>query len=285
MMINTVEVQANSPQSGTDMLNAAHYDSSLAIKPEEGVDPSTSARLSSHIPLTRPEKGRAATVIIERRLLIRDCLVKCLSDGKKSNIIKSFATVEEWLKERPQVALSPVILLCSADRSEAEIEQDIDRLIQNTPGVPIIILSDREDAGSVLNALDKGVRGYIPVTTAFEVAVQAIRLVRAGGTFVPAVTLISSRDSIEKAPPPVESSRKNLFTPRQSTVVEALLQGKSNKIIAYELNMCESTVKVHVRNIMKKLRARNRTEVVCLMNDIDSKGNFGRLGSEAEANV
>lgn len=284
-MINTAEVPANCPQSGTDMLNAAHYDSSLAIKPEEGVDPSTSARLSSHIPLARPEKGRAATVIIERRLLIRDCLVKCLTDGKKSNIIKSFATVEEWLKERPQVALSPVILLCSADRTEAEIEQDIDRLNQDTPGVPIIILSDREDAGSVLNALDRGVRGYIPVTTAFEVAVQAIRLVRAGGTFVPAVTLISSRDSIEKAPPPVENSRKNLFTPRQSTVVEALLQGKSNKIIAYELNMCESTVKVHVRNIMKKLRARNRTEVVCLMNDIDSKGNFSRLGSEAAANA
>jgi hypothetical protein len=41
----------------------------------------------------------------------------------------------------------------------------------------------------------------------------------------------------------------------------SLREGKANKIIAYELNMCESTVKVHVRNIMKKLKARNRTEV------------------------
>lgn len=42
---------------------------------------------------------------------------------------------------------------------------------------------------------------------------------------------------------------------------EAIQRGKSNKIIAYELGMCESTVKVHVRRIMKKLKAKNRTEV------------------------
>ena len=53
----------------------------------------------------------------------------------------------------------------------------------------------------------------------------------------------------------------DIFTTRQAAVVEAVRQGKANKIIAYELNMRESTVKVHVRNIMKKLKAGNRTEV------------------------
>jgi len=273
-----------SPQQGTSALNPSHFDAPLKKKREEDVNPSngTLTKMPPRMPLVMTERGRAATIIIERRLLIRDCLVKCLSDGKKSNIVKSFATVEDWLQERPQLASRPVILLCSADRDEADIEKDIARLNQDTPGVSIIILSDREDAGSVLHALDTGVRGYIPMTMAFEVAVQAIRLVRAGGTFVPAMTLISSRDSIEKTPSPAENSRKTLFTPRQSTVVEALLQGKSNKIIAYELNMCESTVKVHVRNIMKKLRARNRTEVVCLMNGIENKGgSTSSLGSTA----
>jgi DNA-binding NarL/FixJ family response regulator len=48
--------------------------------------------------------------------------------------------------------------------------------------------------------------------------------------------------------------------------VDALRRGKANKIIAYELNMKESTVKVHVRNIMKKLRATNRTQVAYIAN-------------------
>jgi DNA-binding NarL/FixJ family response regulator len=51
-------------------------------------------------------------------------------------------------------------------------------------------------------------------------------------------------------------------------VIDALRRGKANKIIAYELSMCESTVKVHVRNIMKKLNAKNRTEVAYLANEL-----------------
>jgi DNA-binding NarL/FixJ family response regulator len=51
------------------------------------------------------------------------------------------------------------------------------------------------------------------------------------------------------------------LTQRERKVVQAIQRGKSNKIIAYELNMCESTVKVHVRNVMKKWKAKNRTDV------------------------
>jgi DNA-binding NarL/FixJ family response regulator len=48
---------------------------------------------------------------------------------------------------------------------------------------------------------------------------------------------------------------------RQAAVADAVALGKPNKIIAYELDLCESTVKVHIRTIMKKLQARNRTEI------------------------
>jgi len=58
------------------------------------------------------------------------------------------------------------------------------------------------------------------------------------------------------------------FSSRQANVIEALRRGKSNKVIAYELNMCESTVKVHVRNIMKRLNAKNRTEVAFMANEM-----------------
>jgi len=46
-------------------------------------------------------------------------------------------------------------------------------------------------------------------------------------------------------------------------VLDHLKLGKANKVIAYELAMSESTVKVHIRNIMKKMKATNRTEVAC----------------------
>ena len=250
--------------------------------PEEGAvaDVAANAQPRQIAPVRRAEGGRPTTVIIERRILIRDCLVRCLSDAKKNTVIRSFSNVEEWLNEQTHVSPSPVIVLCSAERTEAEVERDVTLLKQTFADILVIILSDREDARSVISALDKGARGYIPTSMAFDVAVQAIRLVRAGGTFVPARTLIASRDSIEKLPSSSEISRSSLLTARQATVVEALRQGKANKIIAYELNMRESTVKVHVRNIMKKLGAKNRTEVAFLLNAIEntaSQDDFGKV--------
>jgi len=225
------------------------------------------------------EEVGSMTVIIEPRALIRDCFIRCLKDSKRDDVIQAFSTVEEWLNERPRNSFNPVVVLCAAERTEAEVERDVALLSQATEDVSIIILSDREDAGSVLNALDKGARGYITTSMAFDVAVQAIRFVRAGGTFVPARSLIASRESAGKMPIAAEPPRNGLFTTRQLAVAELLRQGKANKIIAYELNMCESTVKVHVRNIMKKLRAKNRTEVAFLMNGIGGKSD----GAKAKA--
>ena len=55
-------------------------------------------------------------------------------------------------------------------------------------------------------------------------------------------------------------------------MLQRLWQGKQNKTIAYDLDMCESTVKVHIRHIMKKLNARNRTQVVLLTRSLNESG-------------
>ncbi len=226
------------------------------------------ARRSPCDPVRVAEEADSTTVVIDRRVLFRDCFISCLNGNNKNDVVRSFAAVEEWLKECHHSGPGTIIVLCTAGRTEAEVDKDIAMLSQSAADFSIVILSDRDDAHSVLNALDKGARGYITTSMAFDVAVQAIRLVRAGGTFVPARSLIESRDSIGQLVAASEKPRSGIFTARQMTVVEALRQGKANKIIAYELNMCESTVKVHVRNIMKKLRAKNRTEVAFLMNGV-----------------
>jgi DNA-binding NarL/FixJ family response regulator len=93
----------------------------------------------------------------------------------------------------------------------------------------------------------------------FDIAVEAIRFVLVGGTYAPSDHLFAAdhpAPSPQKALQPV-----GVLTVREQSVVRGIKEGKSNKVIAYELNMCESTVKVHVRNVMKKLKAKNRTEV------------------------
>src|SRR5690606_40289096 len=100
-----------------------------------------------------------------------------------------------------------------------------------------------------------------------EACVGVANLARAGGTFVPASSVLSMRHLIDAGSHETRSFA-GMFTQRQAEVAQALRRGKANKIIAYELRLRESTVKVHIRNIMKKLKATNRTEVVYKINDI-----------------
>jgi DNA-binding NarL/FixJ family response regulator len=93
----------------------------------------------------------------------------------------------------------------------------------------------------------------------FDIAIEAIRFILVGGTYAPTDYLLTT-NPLDLATP-TSLSATSILTARELSVVAGIKQGKPNKTIAYELNMCESTVKVHMRNIMKKLHAKNRTEV------------------------
>ncbi len=203
-----------------------------------------------------------AAVIIEPRQLIRDCLTRALRAACGHDVI-AFSTVDEWLKVCEHTPAGVVLLSGFEAAGDEELSQKIHRLAQAKKRLPTVILADAEDIGHVVNALNKGVKGYIPTNLSLDVAVEAMRLVRAGGVFVPAGCLRGSRDPL--ASRAVKSPWTTMFTVRQAAVVEALRQGKANKTIAYELQLQESTVKVHIRNIMKKLKAKNRTEVAYMV--------------------
>lgn len=131
--------------------------------------------------------------------------------------------------------------------------------------VSLVILSDCEELHCMRSAVSLGVRGYIPTTLTSSVAIAALRLVSAGGIFIPSETLchsVTNNTSAHQATTPGSdtSPALNNFTPRQIEVMEHLKIGNSNKVIAAELGVQESTVKVHVREVMKKLQVTNRTQ-------------------------
>jgi DNA-binding NarL/FixJ family response regulator len=124
-----------------------------------------------------------------------------------------------------------------------------------------VVVSDADNPDAMMEALSAGVRGYVPTTnTSLQVVIEVMHLVRAGGIFAP-VTLSLTQQASARPPAPTQTPA-NCFTPRQAAVLEHLKRGSANKVIAHELSMSEGTVKVHVRNIMKKLRATNRTQAV-----------------------
>lgn len=226
------------------------------------------------VPLAPALNGnKPVIVVINEHVLIREFMVSCLKTAARHAVL-SYATIAEWQKTRSQSPPPTLFLLCVHGRTYAgsDLERDLAALARAHADVPVVIMSDVDDFDQVMSALERGVRGYIPTTVPLSVALEAIQLVQVGGTFVPANVLMSSNRAGDLGNG--RNSNGGLFTNRQAAVVAAIKQGKANKRIAYELNMRESTVKVHVRNIMRKLNAKNRTEVAVRTSEfVNSTGN------------
>ena len=129
------------------------------------------------------------------------------------------------------------------------------------PGVPIVVVSDREDWSAVFDALNLGARAYFPSSLDPEILIETLRFVQKGGTFIPLNALING--PLHRKPAEGTDGRRaemRGLTPSEQRVLELLKKGQSNKLIARELDIEETTVKVHVRRIMKKLNAANRTQ-------------------------
>lgn len=208
----------------------------------------------------------APVVVIDHRVLIRECMATCLASAIGQRV-GTYASLTEWANDAQDKPLPALIIMCLDGRKSIGEQIDLERtrLSSKLTLPPIVFVSEEEeDIAEILSALDCGAKGYIPTSVNLEVTIEALNLVRAGGVFVPANCLLSAKRMLKTMSGEHRSPLLSIFTERQAAVVEAIRQGKANKTIAYELNMHESTVKVHVRNIMKKLKAQNRTQVAYL---------------------
>jgi DNA-binding NarL/FixJ family response regulator len=201
-------------------------------------------------------------VLIEQRVFARDCLARCLKTGTGQNVV-SYASVEDWLEDADAVSSSLVVLCIPGDLKGSLAQRELALLPTVAQRMPTVVLSDFDDVDHVVDVLSRGAQGCIPTSLPFDVAIEALRLVKAGGAFVPAGSLMAARRTADTGNS-ARQSAVSMFTARETAVVHALRRGRANKMIAHELNMRESTVKVHVRHIMKKLGAKNRTEVALM---------------------
>lgn len=241
----SMPAKASSPLDNPSGSNGAHV---AASGPTETVEPLGSGKA-------------AAVVIIERRSFVRGCIQSTISQAAAIEGV-GLSSVDEYLAH-PERLKAAIILFCAIGMNEREVDAQLSRLQDARSNVPLVVMSDSQDAELVMTVMAKGADGFMPADISLEVAAHALRLVLAGGQYFPAEILMAAR-KFKQEPQSSAPGPKGMFTRRQVAVIDALRRGKANKIIAYELSMCESTVKVHVRNIMKKLNAKNRTEVAYL---------------------
>jgi DNA-binding NarL/FixJ family response regulator len=131
--------------------------------------------------------------------------------------------------------------------------------------LPVVVISGSDDTEDALRALGAGAMGYVPERSDLNTLVQALHLVLAGGTYVPALKprAVTPAPAAATTNAPAAGDWADLpLTPRQKHVLHLLTQGLSNKLIARELGVSVDTVKDHVAAVLKALGVASRTQAV-----------------------
>jgi len=135
----------------------------------------------------------------------------------------------------------------------------VEAVMRVLPGTPVLLMSGAAGAHDIKRAVAAGARGFLPKTMESDNFATAVSMVLAGGSYLPVEALREAGTET-----PAEKSFENVLTARERQVLTLLATGASNKEIARELSLAEVTIKLHVRQILRKIDARNRSEAASM---------------------
>jgi DNA-binding NarL/FixJ family response regulator len=186
--------------------------------------------------------------------------IKALIQATASELGPVRVEATEYLPAQLDQAEAALIVCAVANREDAA---SVMRHVTAHPTRRLVVMIDHADGEIVARLVDSGVRGIITGATTGAVALSVLRLVLAGGVYVPQTHgLAEAQGGMHGAPRRAMSG--DSLTRRQRQVLRELGGGLTNRAIAQRLGMQESTVKAHVKQIIKRLGVDNRTQAALI---------------------
>lgn len=140
------------------------------------------------------------------------------------------------------------------------------------PTIPVVIVSAEEDKKIVLQALTCGAVGFITKSSPRTEMAQALQQIMAGNAYLPSDVIRGQTCSTAQQPATdeqIDPAVLDSLTRKQLLVLERMAKGESNKQIAWNLNIAETTVKAHVSAVLRKLGVHNRIQAVLSAGQVD----------------
>ncbi|MBI1834706.1 MAG: response regulator transcription factor [Burkholderiales bacterium] len=157
--------------------------------------------------------------------------------------------------------LKPDVVLMDLNMPGLSGLEAMQLIVEDLPDTAVLMLTVSEEAEDLSTALKNGARGYLLKNIEADYLTQAIKRAAAGEPVIAEsmtaklVMQFRSGNNVSAAP------EKEKLTPRERETMVCLARGESNKEIARNLDVAESTVKIHVQNILKKLNLSSRVQI------------------------
>jgi len=208
-------------------------------------------------PATAERTGTVRIVLVDDHAIVRQGLRSLLEREQDLSVVGEAATAEEAIDvvaaRRPSVVLLDLKLSTGEDAEGLAL---CERLTGEHGDLGVLVLTTFLDERLVVDAIHRGARGYVVKDVDTTELVRAIRAVARHESAFDSRSAAAMVQSIHN---PLEAPA---LTERESAVLGRLARGASNREIGGELFISETTVKFHVRNIMRKLGAATRAEAV-----------------------
>ncbi|WP_162820180.1 LuxR C-terminal-related transcriptional regulator [Microvirga calopogonii] len=165
----------------------------------------------------------------------------------------------------------PVLFIICESRSTEELAAMVEALKTQHSFSRVVVLADTVDPDTAVQLFGAGTDGFCPTSMDRHALVKALEIVMLGETYIPAsiglALLEQARQSRAHfshdgafAPGTNPAGLLNKLSEREAQILRHLTRGASNKVIARELGVAEATVKVHIKAILRKVKATNRTQ-------------------------
>jgi DNA-binding NarL/FixJ family response regulator len=197
-------------------------------------------------------------LVIDDHPLVHEIMPVVLRKALGEVTVAGEATLEGGLS-RAAGPVQPDLVLLDLGLPGCNGLDAVARFRSKFPNLPLVVLSSTCDRNSILAALDAGAVGYIPKTSKPDVMIAALKVVAAGGTYVPPEAL---EEPAEKAPPRWRQAGELDLTDRQNDVLRLILKGYNNERIASELAIAPATVKQHAHAVFAALGVSSRAEAM-----------------------
>jgi two-component system nitrate/nitrite response regulator NarL len=161
---------------------------------------------------------------------------------------------------RCAAALKPDVILLDLHMPGISGKDSVKLLLEAAPQTHIVMLTVSENAGDLLDSLRAGASGYLLKNIETETLLDSIRRAADGDSVVSAQMTGKLVRGLQAAPAASAQADNGALSPREREILSHLAKGSSNKEIARNLEVAESTVKIHVQHILRKLNLSSRVQ-------------------------
>lgn len=206
-----------------------------------------------------PSEQAIRVLLVDDHALFRSGVRSLLQRHAEFAVVGEAADGVEGIKRAQQ--LKPDVVLLDLNMPGMSGVETLQLMQQDCPDTAIIMLTVSEESQDLGAAMRAGARGYLIKNIETEDLLRAIRRAAAGHTVVAeALTGKLVAQLHEQAKPDAPLSALARLTAREKDILACLARGESNKRIARQLELAESTVKIHVQNVLRKLELTSRVQ-------------------------